>query len=180
MSSSAWLLIVIFFFLVAYGDCGQGAYCLGGCDPLSSHTLDSCVPEPICKSKTYKWDNLDSVASNTKYLGDASKSDWVSSGKPLENDGNLLLTMGTDKAGTLLAHNHLMWYGKVSARLKTSRGKGVVTAFILMSDVQDEIDFEFIGADLKTAQSNYYHLGNLDCESFPFICILSFYCPFFD
>ena len=131
---------------------------------MSSFSLDSCVPEPVCESKTYKWDDIDTIAPNTKYLGDASKSDWVSSGKPLNQDGNLILTMDTGKAGTLVAHNHLMWYGKVSAKLKTSRGKGVVTAFILMSDVKDEIDFEFIGADLETAQTNYYHLGKLDCE----------------
>ncbi|WEW58918.1 putative glycosidase CRH2 [Emydomyces testavorans] len=145
-----------------YGDCGSGAYCLGGCDPKSSFAVDSCVPAPVCKSQTYKWDNLDGVAPNTKYLGDASKADWVSSGQPLSNDGTLLLTMAPNTVGTLLAHNHYMWYGKASAKLKTSRGRGVVTAFILLSDVKDEIDFEFIGVDLNTAQTNYYFQGITD------------------
>jgi beta-glucanase (GH16 family) len=57
-----------------------------------------------------------------------------------------------------------MWYGKTTAKLKTSRGKGVVTAFILLSDVKDEIDFEFIGADLDTAQTNFYFQGITDCQ----------------
>lgn len=41
----------------------------------------------------------------------------------------------------------------------------MVTAFILMSDVKDEIDFEFVGTDLEAAQSNFYFQGIPDCES---------------
>ena len=48
--------------------------------------------------------------------------------------------------------------------MKTSRGAGVVSAFVLFSDVQDEIDFEFVGTDLNTAQSNFYWQGVTDCE----------------
>ena len=147
----------------------MGAYCLGGCDPLSSTSLDSCAPAPVCQSKTYNWDNLDAVQPNTKYLGDASKADWVSSGQPLVSGGNLLLTMAPNTVGTLLANNHYVWYGKVSAKLKTSRGAGVVTAFILLSDVKDEIDWEFVGTELTTAQTNYYWQGVLDCRRPPYV-----------
>jgi beta-glucanase (GH16 family) len=122
------------------------------------------MPAPICESKTYTFDNLDGIEPNTKYLGDASKSDWVSSGQPLSFNGNLLLTMAPNTVGTLLASNHYLWYGNITARLKTSRGQGVVTAFILLSDVKDEIDFEFIGADLNTAQTNFYFQGITDCQ----------------
>ncbi|KAL1963686.1 hypothetical protein VTN77DRAFT_7890 [Rasamsonia byssochlamydoides] len=148
-----------------YGQCGVGAYCLGGCDPLSSNSLDSCAPAPVCVNKTYTWDNLDSVQPNTKYLGNATAADWVSSGQPLINNGTLLLTMAPNTVGTLLANNHYVWYGKVSAQLKTSRGSGVVTAFILLSDVKDEIDWEFVGTELTTAQTNYYWQGVLDYDN---------------
>lgn len=74
--------------------------------------------------------------------------------------------MAPDSVGTLLASAAYVWYGKISATLKTSRGAGVVTAFILLSDVKDEIDFEFIGADLQTAQSNYYFQGITNCMPF--------------
>merc|ERR1711964_70745 len=47
----------------------------------------------------------------------------------------------------------------MGAKFKTSRGAGVVTAFILLSDVKDEIDYEFVGVDLEHAQSNYYFQG---------------------
>lgn len=145
----------------------MGAYCLGGCDPLHSASLDSCVPAPVCKSQDYKLTTLDGITSNTQYLGDASKSNWVSSGTPKVFQNQVLLTLSEDGAsssGTLLATTSYVWYGKVSAQMKSSRGVGVVSAFILLSDVKDEIDFEFVGADLQNAQSNYYFQGITDCK----------------
>jgi beta-glucanase (GH16 family) len=128
-----------------------------------SFSLNSCTPEPVCQSKTYKdWSNLDSAAENTKYLGNATKYDWVYSGAPKIQDGNLLLTMPKNSVGTLIANNHYLWYGKISAKIKSSRGAGVVTGFILLSDTKDEIDYEFVGADLTNVQTNYYFQGLLD------------------
>jgi len=69
------------------------------------------------------------------------------------------LTMPEGSVGTLLASSTYMWYGNVQATFKTSRGAGVVTAFILLSDVKDEIDYEFVGVDLETAQTNFYFQG---------------------
>ena len=151
-----------------YGQCGVGAYCLGGCDAQYSNSLDSCVPAPICKSEDYKLTSLDGIQANTEYLGDASKADWVSSGTPLQgpDKNSVILTLSEDGqsgSGTLLASTHYVWYGKISATMKSSRGAGVVSAFILLSDVKDEIDFEFIGADLENAQSNYYFQGITNC-----------------
>ena len=102
---------------------------------------------------------------NTKYLGDATTADWVSSGTPLEYQNSLLLTMAQGTVGTLLASTHYVWYGKVSAKMSTSAGAGVVTAFILLSDVKDEIDFEFVGVELSTAQTNFYSQGITNCKS---------------
>ena len=86
------------------------------------------------------------------------------------NNEGLLLTLAPDTAGTLLASTHYVWYGKISATLTTSQGAGVVTAFIMMSDVKDEIDFEFIGVDVQHAQSNYYSQGVTVCKFFCCCC----------
>jgi beta-glucanase (GH16 family) len=148
-----------------YGQCGVGAYCLGGCDPTSSFSLQSCMAAPTCKSTDYKLDSLSDVAPNTKYLGDASKVNWVSSGTTVEYNGDsLLLTMAPSTVGTLLSSTHYVWYGKISVTMTSSQGPGVVTAFILMSDVKDEIDFEFVGDDVSKAQSNYYYQGITNCK----------------
>lgn len=124
-----------------------------------SHTMEACVPNPSCKSGTYKFDSLDDVQSIDKYLGDASKINWQSQGKPVVYDDSILLTMAEGTSGTLLASTHYVWYGKICSKLSTSQGKGVVTAFIMMSDVKDEIDFEWVGVDIENAQSNYYSQG---------------------
>ncbi|KAL2130592.1 hypothetical protein VTI74DRAFT_6204 [Chaetomium olivicolor] len=142
-----------------YGQCGVGAYCLGGCDPRMSFSLDSCAPAPVCQDKVYKMDSLDRYKDITKYLGDPSQADWVGQGEPVVYNGNVLLTMPPKSVGTVLATSTYMWYGNVKAKMKTSRGRGVVTAFILLSDVKDEIDYEFVGVDLQTAQTNYYFQG---------------------
>jgi beta-glucanase (GH16 family) len=123
------------------------------------------VPAPVCASQNYQFNNLDGVVSNTEYLGDASTADWVSSGTPLEYNNSVLLTMAEGTVGTLLASTHYVWYGKTTAKFTTSAGAGVVTAFILLSDVKDEIDFEFVGVELSSAQTNFYSQGITNCES---------------
>jgi len=108
-------------------------------------------------------DSLKDVQQNTVYLGDASSTNWVSSGIPVVyNNEALLLTMAQSTVGTLLTSTHYVWYGKISATMTSSQGKGVVTAFIMMSDVKDEIDFEFVGENVGDVQSNYYFQGITD------------------
>jgi beta-glucanase (GH16 family) len=116
-------------------------------------------------SKDYKLTSTSDVQDIGSYLGDASKANWVASGKPVAyNNDAVLLTMAPDTVGTLMASTHYVWYGKISATLTTSQGAGVVTAFIMMSDVRDEIDFEFVGTDTGHVQSNYYSQGVTVCE----------------
>jgi beta-glucanase (GH16 family) len=117
------------------------------------------MPHPVCKDRTTKFDNLDRVQDISKFLGDPKTADWVSQGEPVINDGTVLLTMPKGSVGTVISSTDYMWYGNVKARMKTSRGRGVVTAFILFSDVKDEIDYEWVGVDLETAQTNYYFQG---------------------
>ena len=45
--------------------------------------------------------------------------------------------------------------------VKTGRWNGVVTAFITMSGIKDEIDWEFPGADTTTGQTNFFWQGNI-------------------
>jgi hypothetical protein len=54
--------------------------------------------------------------------------------------------------GPTLNSSNYMRYGKVSAVLKSAGTGGAVTAFILLADEGDEIDFEFLGGDRDKAQ----------------------------
>lgn len=149
-----------------YGQCGVGAYCLGGCDPRHSFNLKSCLAAPACKNNDFTMDSLDApaVRSQSRYLGDGSETNWVTSGQPVTYQDSVLLTMAPDTVGTLLMSAHYVWYGNIKATMKTSQGAGVVTAFILMSDMKDEIDFEFVGTKMKTAETNFYFQGVTNCK----------------
>lgn len=125
------------------------------------------MPAPTCKNGDFDFNSLAGIEKNTKYLGDASQTNWVAEGGVMKFDSSILLTMPPDSSGTLVSSTHYVWYGKISATMKSSRGQGVVTAFILMSDVKDEIDWEFIGDDVQKAQSNYYWQGTLNCKLLP-------------
>lgn len=92
----------------------------------------------------------------------------------------VLLTMAPNTVGTVLASSTYMWYGNVRARLRTSRGQGVVTAFILLSDVKDEIDYEFVGVELTTAQSNFYSQGIPDYNNAANISLSDTYANYHD
>lgn len=53
-------------------------------------------------------------------------------------------------------------YGKFTARIKSARVGGVVSAFNLISKDGDEVDFEFVGHKEDSVQTNYYYKGILD------------------
>jgi hypothetical protein len=153
---------------------------LGGCNPIFSHDLKSCVPAPACQTQDYKLTSLDDIQAIDQYLGDYSDgTNWVASGSPAAyNSGGtqgVLLTMAQDTVGTLLQSTKYVWYGKISATMRTSQGAGVVTAFILMSDDRDEIDFEFVGVDINHAQSNFYSQGVTVCMSSPLLLTVTYW-----
>ena len=110
---------------------GIGSYCLGGCDPRYSFEIQSCMPAPQCQNRKYTFENVTkSLADYTTYLGDSTKSDWTYSGYPLQYGSNLLLTMPANSAGSVIMSTEYVWYGKISATLKTSRDQGVISAYM--------------------------------------------------
>jgi beta-glucanase (GH16 family) len=145
-----------------YGECGTGFYCLGGCHPAWSYDINACVAMPICKDLETDFDNKDNLMALSDYLGDPEDSDWVYSGYLEDYDSANLLAMPNQTSGTVVSSTRFVWYGKVSATFKTSRGGGVVSAFILFSNAQDEIDWEFVGYNLSSGESNYYYQGLLN------------------
>lgn len=142
-----------------FGECGTGAYCLGGCDIRYSYNLSACMPMPRMDSFNTTFKSTKQVELTTKYMGKADDSDWVYTGYLDTHDDALLLQMPNQSTGTVVSSTKYIWYGKISAKLKTSRGRGVITAFILFSDVKDEIDYEFVGYNLTSPQTNYYYEG---------------------
>ncbi|KAI9296337.1 concanavalin A-like lectin/glucanase [Neoconidiobolus thromboides FSU 785] len=64
--------------------------------------------------------------------------------------------------GAKVMSNTKILYGSLNARIKSARVGGVVSAFVLMSNEKDEVDWEWVGKDEHSSQTNYYYRGELD------------------
>lgn len=107
--------------------------------------------------------------NSSLYDGNATKYDFTLDKGDLYNlndsAGDLALLLTETNGGTRISSAHYMWYGTVTAKLKATKWAGVVTAFITMSDVKDEIDWEWPGANTTSAQSNFFWLGKVNYTS---------------
>ncbi|KAF6764108.1 glycoside hydrolase family 16 protein [Ephemerocybe angulata] len=152
-----------------FGFCGKGHFCLGGCNPFASRSIDSCKPEPVCKDAEYVFtDNSRILSNSTFFEGNATQYDWVLENGNIFNTnktgGELAMTLTEKNGGTKLSSTRYVHYGTITAKLKTGRWKGVVTAFITMSDIKDEIDWEFPGAATTEGQSNLFWQGYIPTD----------------
>jgi len=148
-----------------FGFCGSTeAFCLGGCNPLYSNALDSCKPNPVCENSFHTFADNSRVLSNASfYDGNASTYDFVVDNGNIMNTntsgGELAMLLTQENGGTRLSSTRYLHYGTVTAQMKTGRWAGIVTAFITMSNVKDEIDWEFPGNTTTQGQSNYFWQG---------------------
>ncbi|RSH80821.1 hypothetical protein EHS25_006990 [Saitozyma podzolica] len=126
-----------------------------------SYSLSSCKPDPICKSQTSTFYNLEKVWLNgSTYFGNATGYDWVvNSGEVIATNNGTKLILNETNGGTKISSTRYIHYGKIDFVLETSKWAGVVTAAITMSDVKDEIDWEFPGNNTLAAQTNFWFLG---------------------
>lgn len=150
----------------AEGTCGNGYVCLGGCDPRFSHEPGSCVAMPVYEKGEFSFDGTDGIAPYSKYLGNATKNPFSYLGNITNSDDDKLrIQMYEGTGGSTVSSSHFLWYGKTTIKMKTSGGGGVISDFILLSSVKDEVDYEMVGYDLNEVQSNYYWQGQLDYKN---------------
>ncbi|KAF9010223.1 glycoside hydrolase family 16 protein [Cyathus striatus] len=147
-----------------FGFCGKEHFCLGGCNPFASNSIDSCKPRPVCQDANHDFtDNSRVLTNSTFFDGNATEYDWVVESGSIMNTnssgGELALILTETNGGTRLSSTRYVHYGTITAKLKTGRWGGVITAFITMSDIKDEIDWEFPGSATSEAQTNYFWKG---------------------
>ncbi|KAJ7574445.1 concanavalin A-like lectin/glucanase domain-containing protein [Mycena floridula] len=147
-----------------YGFCGNSPqHCLAGCNPMASNAVDSCRPSPICKDQTYAFKDTSKILVDTsKYDGNPEAYDWIVDGGNFEiKDDNLVMIMTKENAGARLSSTRFIHYGTITATMKSGQWNGVVVGFITMSNVRDEIDWEFPGATTTEADTNFFWRGGL-------------------
>jgi beta-glucanase (GH16 family) len=124
---------------------------------------------PACASQTTDFrTDLSRVLTNaTLYHGNASAYDWVvNTGSIVPTTDGARLTLNQTNGGTVISSTRYVHYGTIDFILETSKWDGVVTAAITMSDVKDEIDWEWPGANATSdPQTNFWFMGIANCTS---------------
>lgn len=62
-------------------------------------------------------------------------------------------------APTIESHWNIL-FGRVEVTMKAAHGRGIVSSLVLESSTLDEVDWEWIGSDYDSVQTNYYGKGN--------------------
>lgn len=123
----------------------SASFTAASCDPRTS----TCQPIPAMPSSV-KYNLSPSDTNDFSYVRPTGIS---SSGS------DLLFTVKESGDNPTMVTNDYLLYGNVKATIKSAPGVGMVSAFILMSDVLDEIDYEWLGAYDNQVQTNYFYRG---------------------
>lgn len=84
---------------------------------------------------------------------------FVASGSPKYGDDGVEFTVSQSGDAPQLASVFYIMFGRVEITMKAAPGAGIVSSLVLESDVLDEIDMEWLGADPDEMQSNYFGKG---------------------
>ncbi|KAI9500983.1 concanavalin A-like lectin/glucanase domain-containing protein [Coemansia spiralis] len=155
------------------GYCNNDAmYCMPmNCEPENSYSTSSCWNTAHCVKDSVQFSSSSSFAQIADYNGDPSTAAFVSQFQPSNaklNNGELQLQLVKQSDGTgfgaTVINTRAIQYGTVTTVMRSGcLSGGVVSSFIIRNNnVGDEIDFEFVGADKSTVQSNYYWHNQLD------------------
>ncbi|KAJ9077184.1 putative glycosidase CRH2 [Entomophthora muscae] len=144
------------------GWCGKGfEYCGLGCHEEGNFDGVKCFPQAPCKGGDFTF-NASRIISESEYKkkGDFKQYDFKVHGDYSVEGDEIVLKMSKSGAGTAIQSTRYVDFGRITAVMKTSRGAGVVSSFITMSDVKDEIDFEWVGKNTTAFQSNWFQEGH--------------------
>ncbi|KAJ9479806.1 Glycoside hydrolase [Pseudozyma hubeiensis] len=104
------------------------------------------------------YNNNDIFMPILEYNGNASSPFTLDSGTLGPGPEGVLLQLRAAQQAKISTTDYFM-YGYVEATLRHNARQGLVAAFILMSDVKDEVDWELVGSNSSQALTNYFSLG---------------------
>ncbi|KAI8883419.1 glycoside hydrolase family 16 protein [Backusella circina FSU 941] len=83
------------------------------------------------------------------------RTDFSKSTRGWRVEDNLPYNEIGGRGPTLNASTYIL-YGKISATIRSASVGGAITAFIMIADEGDEIDFELLGGDTNHAYTNFF------------------------
>ncbi|KAL4731292.1 transglycosylase [Fusarium chlamydosporum] len=143
---SVWSKIALAAGLVA----SASAQTYSTCNPMKK----SCAADPGLASSSYSVD----------FTKGADDDNWENTGH-----GDIKYTsegaeFSINKQGDspTIQSKWYMFFGRLEVHMKAAPGTGVVSSIVFLSDILDEIDWEFLGGDSGQVQTNFYAKGSSD------------------
>lgn len=117
------------------------------CQPLNG----SCPADPaLSTNATFNFPNK---VPDTKI--------WNTTAGPITyTDAGAQFTIEDDTMAPTMQSKFYIFFGRVETVMQAAKGVGIVSSVVLQSDDLDEIDWEFVGGNTSSVQSNYYGKGN--------------------
>ncbi|KNG91591.1 transglycosidase, GH16 family, partial [Aspergillus nomiae NRRL 13137] len=116
------------------------------CNPLNN----TCPADPALGTEHTWWFNstLDEKLWN------------MTTGVPTYTSEGAEFSIKTENGSTLLQSNFYIFFGVMEAHVKMAKGAGIISSVILQSDDLDEIDWEWVGYNTSSVQSDFFGKGN--------------------
>lgn len=75
-------------------------------------------------------------------------------------DNGAEFVINTETDAPTITSNDYIFFGNVEVVTQAANGTGIVSSFVMESDDLDEIDWEWLGGNTTTVESNYFGKGN--------------------
>ncbi|KAI9045436.1 putative extracellular glycosidase [Aspergillus affinis] len=84
----------------------------------------------------------------------------MQAGKPTYTKDGADFSIASKGYSILLVSNFYIFFGVMEAHVKMAKGAGIISSVILQSDDLDEIDWEWVGYNTSSVQSDFFCKGN--------------------
>lgn len=133
------------------------ALLLAGLQFANAQTFTSCNP----LQKTCPSDPALGTTLTTDFTTGASPDWTLAEGTTLSYGANgAEFVINTPTEAPTISSNKYIFFGLVEAKIRSAPGTGIVSSFILESDDLDEIDWEWLGGQDTSVESNFFGKGN--------------------
>ncbi|KAK1773878.1 concanavalin A-like lectin/glucanase domain-containing protein [Copromyces sp. CBS 386.78] len=79
-----------------------------------------------------------------------------------DNDNGAAFTISKQGDSPTLRSKFYFFWGRTEIWMKAAQGKGIVSSVMFLSDDLDEIDWEFVGGEATSVQTNFYGKGVIE------------------
>lgn len=92
---------------------------------------------------------------------DILKESWnITAGNLTYGDQGTEFILAAEGDSPTVQSNFYIFFGSVSVVMRAATGQGIISSVVLESDDLDEVDWEFIGSNNTSVETNYFGKGN--------------------